>query len=189
MCHHGAMDSPNMVQTEVLRTARLRLRWFEPEAVGDQDFVLSLLNDPDWIAYIGKHDVSTRQQAEAYLRNGPRGMCERLGFGLYAVERLSDGVLVGMCGLLRRDTLADADLGYAFVPAGRGQGYAREAAGAVLGWARRALGLRRVLAIVTPDNRRSIALLAQLGFVDEGEIRQPPDDTALRLMAWNEPSA
>ena len=43
--------------------------------VEDQQFLIDMVNDPDWIAYIGKRDVSTREQAEAYLRQGPRAMC------------------------------------------------------------------------------------------------------------------
>ncbi len=35
------------------------------------------------------------------------------GHGLWAVERRSDGELVGMCGLLERDTLPTIDVGYA----------------------------------------------------------------------------
>jgi [ribosomal protein S5]-alanine N-acetyltransferase len=174
-----------MVQTEVLRTPRLRLRWFEPSAEADQRFVIELLNDPDWIANIGQRNVSTREQAEAYLRDGPRGMCERLGFGLYLVERLVDDVPVGMCGLIKRETLPDVDIGYAFLPAARGQGFAREAARAVLQWARQQLQLARVVAIVTPGNRPSLGLLEELGFSDEGEVRLPPDDLPLRLLGWS----
>lgn len=185
MTQYGAYTVPMMVHREVLRTERLRLRWFEPGLEADQRFVIELLNDPDWIAHIGKRDVSTCQQAEDYLREGPRGMCERLGFGLYLVERLADGVPIGMCGLIKREHLADVDLGYAFVPAGRGQGHAREAAGAVLAWAHERLGLRRIVAIVTPVNHRSITLLQGLGFVDEGEIRMPPSDEVLRLLGWS----
>ena len=179
------MKSPAMVRTEVLRTDRLRLRWFEPAAEADQSFVIELVNDPDWIANIGQRNVSTHKQAEAYLLEGPRGMCERLGFGLYLVERLSDGAPVGMCGLIKRDTLPDVDIGYAFVPAARGQGFAREAARAVLAWGHQQLGLARIVAIVTPANRPSIALLEQLGFADEGEVRLPPADESLRLLAWS----
>ena len=174
-----------MVQTEVLRTPRLRLRWFEPPAEADQRFVIELLNDPDWIANIGQRNVSTREQAEAYLRDGPRGMCERLGFGLYLVERLADGAPVGMCGLIKRETLPDVDIGYAFLPAARGHGLAREAARAVLQWARQQLQLARVVAIVTPGNRPSLGLLEELGFADEGEVRLSPDDQPLRLLGWS----
>ncbi|HEV8688658.1 MAG TPA: GNAT family N-acetyltransferase [Ideonella sp.] len=174
-----------MVHTEVARTPRLRLRWFEPAAEVDQAFVIALVNDPDWIANIGKRNVSTREQAEAYLRDGPRAMCEKLGFGLYLVESVDGGTPLGMCGLIKRDHLPDVDLGFAFLPAWRGQGLAREAAGAVLHWAREHLGLARILAIVTPGNEPSLGLLKRLGFADEGTIQVPPDDETLRLLAWS----
>jgi RimJ/RimL family protein N-acetyltransferase len=174
-----------MVHVEVLRTARLRLRWFEPAAEADQRFIIELVNDPDWLAHIGQRNVSTCEQAEAFLREGPRGMCERLGFGLYLVEGLADGAPIGMCGLIKRDWLPDIDIGYAFLPAARGQGFAREAARAVLAWAQQQLALARVVAIVTPTNRPSLALLEQLGFADEGEVRLPPGNEALRLLGWS----
>lgn len=180
--HDGANVGTEAVQCEILRTARLRLRWVEPGAEQDQRFLIELVNDPDWIAHIGKRDVSTCQQAEAYLRDGPRAMCERLGFGLYLVERLADGLPIGLCGLLQRDGLNDIDLGFAFVPAARGQGLAHEAAQAVLDWAAAHLKLTRIVAIVTPGNAASIGLLTRLGFTDEGEVRLPPADEALRLM-------
>lgn len=178
-----------MVQHEVLRTDRLRLRWFDPAAEADQRFIIELVNDPDWIANIGQRNVSTCEQAEAFLRNGPTGMCEKLGFGLYLVERIADGVPVGMCGLIKRDTLPDIDIGYAFLPIARGQGFAREAAAAVLAWGRDTLGLKRVVAIVTPSNGRSLRLLASLGFGDEGTIRMPPDNERLALLGWSATAA
>jgi len=174
-----------MVHTEVIRTPRLRLRWFEPAAEADQDFVITLVNDPAWIANIGKRDVGTREQAEAYLRDGPRAMCEKLGFGLYLVESADGGIPLGMCGLIKRDHLPDVDLGFAFLPAWRGQGLAREAAEAVLRWAREHLGLARIVAIVTPGNEPSLGLLRRLGFVDEGTIQSPPNDETLCLLGWS----
>lgn len=108
-------------------------------------------------------------------------MVERLGFGLLMVEAAADGTPLGMCGLIRRDTLPDVDIGFAFLPPYRAQGYAREAAEAVLDWARR-LGLARVVAIVTPSNAPSIGLLHRLGFAHEGEIVH--NDEKLLLMGW-----
>jgi RimJ/RimL family protein N-acetyltransferase len=170
----------------VLTTPRLRLRWFEPEAAADQQFLIDMVNDPDWIANIGKRDVSTHQHAEAYLRDGPWGTYERLGFGMFVAESL-DGTPVGMCGLIRRDGLDAADLGFAFLPAWRGQGLAREAAEGVLRWAHQSLGLTHLLAIVTPTNEPSIALLRHLGFVDQGTTQLPGESETLNLMAWSAP--
>lgn len=171
-----------MVHSLPLLTPRLRLRAFDADSAVDQDFVIALLNDPGWITNIGKRDVSTREQAAAYLRDGPVAMLARQGFGLLAVESASGAMPMGMCGLIRRDTLPDVDIGFAFLPAHRGQGQAREAAEAVLRWAR-ALGLARVVAIVTPTNEPSLRLLRRLGFADEGDTMH--NGETLRLLAWS----
>jgi [ribosomal protein S5]-alanine N-acetyltransferase len=167
-----------------LRTPRLTLRCFDPASSNDQDFVIALLNDPAWIANIGKRDVSTRQQAQAYLRDGPQALFERLGFGLLCVEA-AQGLPVGMCGLIQRDHLPAPDIGFAFLPQWRGRGLAHEAAEATLGWAQ-ALGMGRVLAIVTPGNGPSLGLLARLGFKNEGMVDQSGQQ--LHLLAWSSPS-
>ncbi len=59
---------------------------------------------------------ATIEDAHRYLRDGPMAMYERYGFGLWHVARKSDGAAVGMCGLLKRDTLPDVDIGYAYFP-------------------------------------------------------------------------
>ncbi|HEX6103531.1 MAG TPA: GNAT family N-acetyltransferase [Alphaproteobacteria bacterium] len=164
----------------LLRTDRLILRRVTS---ADAPFIRSLVNDPDWLRYIGDRGVRTLEDARAYVRNGPARMYETYGFGLYAVERRSDGAVMGLCGLIKRDTLPDFDLGFAFLPAHRGQGYAREAAAMVLTEARDAFGLSRVLAITSLDNERSMALLESLGFRFEQVIRLTPEDPGTRLYA------
>jgi len=67
-----------------------------------------------------------------------------------------------MCGLLKRDELPDADIGFAFLPDFWNRGFAFEAATAVLQDARERLKLTRILAIVNPDNEASIKLLQKL---------------------------
>lgn len=173
-----------MVHSELaalLKTSRLTLRRFDADAETDQHFIQVLLSDPAWVANIGKCDVSTRELAAAYLREGPVAMFERLGFGLLMVESAEGGTPMGMCGLIRRDSLPDVDIGFAFLPPYRRQGFAHEAAEAVLAWAC-SLGMKRVVAIVTPTNTSSIGLLQRLGFTDEGETVQKGE--TLRLMGW-----
>ncbi len=67
---------------------------------------------------------------------------------------------------------ARAELGYVLGRPHWRQGLAREALRAVLGQVFGALGLRRIEAEVNPDNTASCALLASLGFVLEGRLRQ-----------------
>jgi RimJ/RimL family protein N-acetyltransferase len=144
----------------ILATERLDLRRF---TVADAPFILVLLNDPAWIEFIGDKGVRTQEDARNYLRSGPIAMYEREGFGLYLVERRRDRTPIGMCGLIRRPSLTDVDIGFAFLPDHRGQGYAHEAAAAVLAYGRDALGLQRIVAITSPGNVRSATLLEKLG--------------------------
>ena len=92
------------------------------------------------------------------------------GFGLWAVVRKEDDVPLGLCGLIKRDTLEDIDLGFAFLPAYRGGGYACEAAMASLDFARSVVGAKRVVAITTLDNEKSMSLLRRVGFALERRI-------------------
>ena len=98
-------------------------------------------------------------------------MYARRGFGLYLVELKAVGEPIGMCGLIKRETLKDVDLGFSFLPGYWGKGYAFEAASAVLSYANRTLGLSRIVAITSPDNVPSGKLLEKLGFLCEGLVR------------------
>lgn len=162
----------------VLETARLRLRHLD---AGHAPFIVALLNDPDWLRYIGDRGVRSEEQAVAYIQNGPARSYAEHGFGLYLTELKHSGEAGGLCGLMKRDFLPDVDLGFAFLPHFRGAGYAFEAAAAVLRDAGARLGLRRIVAITTLDNERSAQLLQKLGFHAEGTIPYPDEDEPVRL--------
>ncbi|MFC5401187.1 GNAT family N-acetyltransferase [Cohnella soli] len=99
-------------------------------------------------------------------------------------RQVADGrrhVPIGICGLAKRDFMAHSDIGYAFLPAYRGQGYAFEAAKGVLAYARSVLGLSRIAAIVSEGNKASEQLLEKLGLKEEGLIRYGETDEMMRL--------
>lgn len=149
------------MRTIAIETERLILRQL---AETDADFILRLLNDPAWLRFIGDKNVRSLDDARAYIRQGPQRMYAQEGFGLWLVAPRQGNGALGLCGLIRRDTLDDVDIGFAFLPGFRGLGYALEAATAVRDHARDALGLVRLVAIASPDNDRSIRLLERLGF-------------------------
>ena len=149
----------------------------------DAPFAVALLNDPAFIRNIGDRGVRTEADAREYLTAGPLASYARHGFGLCAVTLASTGEPIGICGVLRRDELADPDLGFAFLPQSRGQGYAFEAASAVKADAHGRLGIRTLLAIVNPDNEASIRLLAKLGFQREGTVRLKGESSDLHVFA------
>lgn len=163
---------------KILETARLSLRTVEVE---DAPFYLNLLNDPAFIAHIGDREVRTLAQARGAIIEGPVAMQAALGFSLYLVELKDSGVAIGMSGLIKRDTLPEVDIGYAFMPAYRGKGYAYEAAAAVLEHARTRIGLRRLLAITSLENTASQGLLDKLGMRFDKLVYLRPDGSATRL--------
>jgi RimJ/RimL family protein N-acetyltransferase len=164
----------------VAATDRILLRWLD---TGDAAFILELVNEPSWIRFIGNKGIATLDDAQRYIRNGPVEMYRRLGFGLYLVELKESGEPVGICGLIKRDTLEDVDIGFAFLPRFRGKGYAFESAGAVMSYGRRVLGLSRVVAIVSRGNHRSARLLEKLGFRSEGVVQLHANGEELTLYA------
>ena len=171
---------------KVLETERLVLRRFTVE---DDAFILELLNDPDWLRYIGDRNVRTLEDARAYILKVPAAMHAKFGHSLDLVELKEGGTPIGMCGLIKRDTLPDVDIGFAFLPRYRRKGYALESARAVLDYGGNVLGLARIVAITTLDNRDSSRVLGKLGMRFETTIRMPGDEGELLLYATNRSKA
>ena len=161
-----------------LETSRLNLRWL---TLDDAAFILTLVNDPDWIRFIGDKSVTNLDAARNYLETGPLAMYRRHGFGLNRVALKADDAAIGICGILQRETLAEPDLGFAFLPEFRRQGYALEAAQAVLEHASQVMGLSRVAAILSPQNTASAGLLEKLGFSFERHYQAEPNASILDL--------
>lgn len=164
----------------VLETERLSLRKLTIE---DAQFILTLLNEPSFIRYIGDKQVRNVEDAEAYILNGPVASYERNGFGLYLVQLRESYTPVGMCGFLKREELPDPDIGFAFLPEFWRKGFAFEAAAALLQDARARLKLQRILAITSLDNEASIKLLERLGFRFERVTQLAADREQVKLFA------
>jgi len=144
-------------------------------SVDDAPFILELLNDPSFLRYIGDKGVRTLDDARDYILNGPIDSYERLGFGLYLTKLKDGGVPIGICGLLKRETLQDVDIGFAFLPEFWSKGYAYEAASAVMDYGLNDLGINRIGAVTLPDNHKSIKLLEKLELRFEKMVRLHDD--------------
>jgi RimJ/RimL family protein N-acetyltransferase len=143
--------------------------------------MLALLNDPDFLRNVGDRGARTVDDTRAYIKNGPMAMYDIYGHGLYLVAERTSGKAIGICGLLKRDSLEDVDIGFAFLPEARGQGYAVESAAAVLAYGHNVLGLTSVVAIVRPDNAASIRVLENIGMRPERRVQLPHADHELML--------
>lgn len=166
----------------VLETERLVLRHL---TLNDAKFIVELLNDPSFLRYIGDRKVRNEQDARRYLLDGPIASYLQHGFGLNLVFLKETGDPLGMCGLLKRDVLPDPDIGFAFLPSWRRRGYAGEAAAAVLEQGRTHFGLKRIVAITSPDNQASMNLLEKLGMKFEALIRLGEDAQEVRRFGLN----
>lgn len=158
---------------QVVTTARLSLSKLE---LSDASLLLRLLNEPTFIANIADRGVRTLAQAETYLSEGPLAMYRQHGFGMYRVTRLTDGLDIGLCGLVYRDYLGKPDIGYAFFPEFAGQGYASEAAAAIFAYGKNVLQLSEIVGIVAPHNFASQKVLQKLGLQKQGQLQVPGED-------------
>jgi RimJ/RimL family protein N-acetyltransferase len=160
----------------ILQTERLTLREFN---TGDALFIVALLNSPGWLEFIGDRNVKTIGQAEEYLINGPIKSYQQNGFGLYMVEESTEGIAMGMCGLIKRDNLENPDIGFAFLPEYCNKGYAFEISDALMKFAAEKWSLNQILAITMPSNTSSIKLLEKIGMHEAGNYISATNETLL----------
>lgn len=165
----------------MIETERLVIR--EMDAERDAGFIFSLLNSPKFIQYIGDRGVRSKAAAAIFIKERYQQSYRDHGYGLYTVELLSTSTPVGVCGFVRRETLAGPDLGFAFLPEFERKGYGIEAAAEMLNYGRETLGFDEVLAITSLDNDASVGLLEKLGFAFQREIES--GDETLKLFSIN----
>lgn len=151
----------------------------------DAPLMLRLLNEESFIRNIGDRNVRTLALAEQYLQDGPIRSYQQHGFGMYRLERKSDGMNIGLAGLVYRDYLGIPDIGYALLPEFSGEGYASEAAQAVFHYGKQLLKLPAIVGIVAPDNLASKKILEKLGLVSLKQILSP--DSQKWLDYYTEP--
>ena len=159
-----------MMSNKILETERLSLREFH---LNDAKFTLQLLNTPTWLTFIGDKNVHTIKEAENYLTSGPMTSYKEHGFGLWLVSLKERNKPIGMCGLIKRDYLAEVDIGFALMPDYAGLGYGYEIASATLTYSRNILLIDKVVAITDANNASSIKLLNKLGLQFEESIITP----------------
>lgn len=157
---------------KILETERLILSEL---TLDDAGFILELVNEPAYMRNIGDKGVNNLDDARDYLRKGPIDSYQRHGHGLLRVA-LKDGTPIGTCGLLKRDNLEDADVGFAFLAAHRRRGYGYESASAAMKYGREVLGMKRIVAVVSPGNVGSIGLIEKLGLRLEGKVMMSETD-------------
>jgi len=165
---------------KILETERLVLHHLSND---DAAFMLELLNEPSYIRNIGDRRIRTLEGAKIYITKVPIASYATHGFGLNLVTLKETGESIGICGLIKRETLDDVDIGYAFLPKFWMKGYAVESALAVKQFARDVVGLKRIVGITNPDNVGSIRVLEKIGMKFEKMVKLSEDDIELKLFS------
>jgi RimJ/RimL family protein N-acetyltransferase len=152
---------------QILQTERISLT----EAnLSDAPFIFDLLNSPNWLEFIGDRSIKSLEDAEKYIQDSLLKSYQENGFGLWRMELKSKNIPIGLCGLLKRETLDFPDLGFAILPDYEGFGYMSEVAKVTVSHAKTSLKLEQVLATTTPTNLASQKVLLKTGFKRVREI-------------------
>ena len=164
--------------TLILQTKNLTFSEFNYH---DGLFLVELLNSPNWLKYIGARGVNNELDAIQYIKNVYQKSYQQNGFGFYKVAITATNQPIGLCGIVKRDSLDDIDIGFAFLPAFAGQGFGYEAANATLEYAFNQLNISKIVAMVMPENEVSIALIKKIGMLFTKNIKLPNEDKELML--------
>lgn len=162
---------------QILETERLIIRHLTLE---DNEFILQLVNSPNWLEFIGDRNIKNKAQANAYIYQ-LNEIQEKNSFTLYAVTLKENQNAIGLCGFLKRDYLDSADIGFAILPDYERKGYVFEAAKAILEYGIQVLQLKPIYAITDEKNIKSQNLLLKLGLQKISTIQSSIDNKEFLL--------
>jgi RimJ/RimL family protein N-acetyltransferase len=91
------------------------------------------------------------------------------GFGMWAIERKTDGCFLGRVGLHQPPHWPALEAGWTLARSAWGQGYAREGTRGAIDFAHRLLPPQRLVSFIQPGNQRSVKVALALGARLEGQ--------------------
>ena len=171
-----------MIELPTVETARLRLERWEHAAHGPGFAAMNA--QPDVMRFLGGDEPLTQAQSdEASLRISAHWGTYR--FGLWAAVLNGEMIgFIGLCHPLWFPAMAErVEVGWRLRVEAWGHGYATEGARAALTAGFETLGLDEIVALVHPQNERSLAVTRRLGMVEEAEIPHPSRDHPMKILA------
>jgi ribosomal-protein-alanine N-acetyltransferase len=145
-----------------LNTERLHIRPLTPS---DSAFMLRLLNTAGWLQFIGDRQVRSNEDAMAYIQK----ITTSDNYFYHVFEIKATQELAGLITLIKRPHYTSPDIGFAMLPEFEGRGYAIEASKAYVDACTTKQVFDTLIAIVMPENHKSIRVLKKLGMVYQAE--------------------
>lgn len=154
---------------KILETRRLILRTLQPQ---DLDDLFALYHDPDIRRYFPEVTLSyaqTREELDWFLEGGDP---EHPQLGLWATIHTETARFIGRCGLISWtiDGRDEVEIAYLLAKAHWRQGLGAEVVQAFVRYGFEQLRLTRLIALIDPENRASIATAEKAGLRFERRI-------------------
>jgi ribosomal-protein-alanine N-acetyltransferase len=150
---------------KILETERLLLRNQQPE---DLDVIAKMFGDEEVMRFIGDGKTYPRTAAEQSITKW-NDYERKHGFTSWAIIRKEDNAFIGKCGFNYLPDKSDIELSYMLDEPYWGSGYASEIAKAALEYGLNKLKIKRVVALVYPQNSPSIRVIEKTGMKYEKE--------------------
>jgi len=164
-----------MIRTQ-LQTKRLRLRLF---TLADVQIMFELNSDPEVIKYAEATPARDVQEARQRLEQGPLADYENHGYGRFAVELKETGNVIGFCGIKYLPEIDLPEIGYRYLKEYWGRGIGTEAARVCVDFARDDLKIKKLIALIVPENTGSIKVAEKLG-MSKGPLIHIYDEDAIQ---------
>jgi len=153
-----------------LRTERLVIRPYRDDDATALHEVFGAPEVMRWTPSLPSKDVAETVQRLA--RTMAFTARQPPGFGLWALELRDSAAFLGQVGLFPVESKGpEVEVAYELAPRVWGHGYATEAARALVEYGFGELGLRRIVALILPDNARSRNVASKCGMTLERQGR------------------
>jgi [ribosomal protein S5]-alanine N-acetyltransferase len=160
-------------------TERMRCRRWMAE---DMAPLMEVYGDAEAMRWVGDGEPLSLEQCKKWLEVTADNYRLR-GYGMFALESLQTGKVIGFCGLVHPCGQVEAEIKYAFMRSHWGQGLATEAVAMLLLHGARGRGLTRIIATVAPDNLASQRVLMKAGMTF-AHLRQNDDGSTTQVYEW-----
>ena len=150
----------------ILETDRLRLR---PVNIDDIDLLVDLDSDPEVMKYITDGKPQTKEHYEKAVPALFRYMEKNSGLGLWVAYLKGTNEFIGWYILKHLPDDGEVEVGFRIKKKFWGNGYSTEAGKALVKHGFETLGLKKIAAIVRPDNFASQAVIKKIGLKEKGK--------------------
>lgn len=139
-----------------------------PLTLGHMDETVELDSDPEVMRYITNGVPQGREHYEKRLPALLKYMTENPGLGLWPTYLKETNEFIGWYILKHLPDSGEVEVGFRIKKKFWGNGYSTEAGNALLKHGFGTLGLKKIAAIVRPDNFASQAVIRKIGLKEKG---------------------